>query len=83
MFVILIDEYFDEIETPCYSTVKGYFSTYEFAEEYLLKYEFRKVIYPTVNFDTGLGYDEVEYTNKNEYDLAYSIASIRELTLIK
>ena len=83
MFVILLDEYFDEMETPSYSNVIGYFTTYEYAEEYLLEHDYAKVIYETVDLATGEPCEEIEYSNKNEDDLAYTIAHIMELQLIK
>lgn len=83
MFVILLDEYFDEMETPSYSNVIGYFTTYENAENYMLEHGYRKVTYSSVDLVTGEPCDESEYTNKNEDDLAYTIARILELELIK
>lgn len=83
MFVILLDEYFDEMETPSYSNIIGYFTTYENAEDYLLEHDYRKVTYPSFDLATGEPCEDIEYSNKNEDDLSFTIARIMELHLIK
>lgn len=82
MYIIEIEEYFER-ENPEYYKVIGYFTSFEKAENYLIKEGYRKETYPTYDFENEIDYDEFYYTDKNEDKLWYNIADIIKLEEIE
>lgn len=78
MYVILIDEYFDNQETPCSSEVEGYFTTKEYAHEHLVNKGFT---HETIEswFDDSV---EDYYILNSEHELFDYHARIIKLDLI-
>lgn len=82
MYVILIEEYFDDREYSEWSTIEDYyFESLESAEKYLTNLNYYKEEFETVNFENGETYTDYHFSNKNEDDLFYCYAYIKKLEL--
>lgn len=66
IYVIQIDEYFDNGETPCDSTVKGYFTSKEHAHDWLIANEYKYEKVTDCWFDECVDDEYYELISENE-----------------